>query len=94
MASSQKPSIGWVGLGAMGFGMATNLVKQGYPVKGFDVFPQSVERFTKAGGQAASSLAESAVGVMYHVVMVATASQAQSAIFDDEKAIIKGMCET
>ena len=91
MASAQKPTIGFVGLGAMGFGMATNLVKQGYPVKGYDVFPQSVERFRQAGGYAASSLADSASGVMYHIVMVATAIQAQSALFEDEKAIIKGM---
>ena len=90
MSAMQKPSIGFVGLGAMGFGMATHLVKQGYPVKGFDVFPQSVERFRNAGGRAATSLADSAAGNMFHICMVATATQAQSAIFDDEHAIIKG----
>jgi 3-hydroxyisobutyrate dehydrogenase and related beta-hydroxyacid dehydrogenases len=45
-----KPSVGFVGLGAMGFGMATHLVKEGYPVHGFDVFPASVDRFKAAGG--------------------------------------------
>ncbi|KAJ5246733.1 hypothetical protein N7468_001716 [Penicillium chermesinum] len=57
-----KPAIGFVGLGAMGFGMATQLVKQGYPVHGFD---------------------ESASGKQYYVCMVATAAQAQSALFGE-----------
>lgn len=74
----------------MGFGMATHLVKQGYPVKGFDVFSKSLARFKAAGGSVASSLADSAQGNMYYICMVATAAQAQSALFDDEKAIVKG----
>ncbi|KAJ6145001.1 hypothetical protein N7470_008896 [Penicillium chermesinum] len=78
-----KPAIGFVGLGAMGFGMATQLVKQGYPVHGFDVFPASVERFKAAGGIPASSLQESASGKQYYVCMVATAAQAQSALFGE-----------
>jgi hypothetical protein len=78
-----KPSVGFVGLGAMGFGMATHLVKQGYPVHGFDVFPASIERFKAAGGIPASSLRESAEDKKYYVVMVASAPQAQSVLFDD-----------
>ncbi|KAL4779749.1 NAD binding domain of 6-phosphogluconate dehydrogenase-domain-containing protein [Aspergillus varians] len=78
-----KPSVGFVGLGAMGFGMATHLVKQGYPVHGFDVFPASIERFKAAGGIPAPSLRESAEGKSYYVVMVASAPQAQSVLFDD-----------
>ncbi|KAL2840776.1 NAD binding domain of 6-phosphogluconate dehydrogenase-domain-containing protein [Aspergillus pseudoustus] len=79
-----KPSIGFVGLGAMGFGMATHLVKQGYPVHGFDVFPASVERFKAAGGIPASTLRESAEGKKYYIVMVASAPQAQSVLFGDD----------
>ncbi|KAJ5091966.1 hypothetical protein NUU61_006836 [Penicillium alfredii] len=73
-----KPAIGFVGLGAMGFGMATHLVKEGYAVQGFDVFPASVERFTAAGGIAASSLRESANGKQFYVCMVASAPQVQT----------------
>ncbi|KAJ5558225.1 Dehydrogenase multihelical [Penicillium sp. DV-2018c] len=79
-----KPSIGFVGLGAMGFGMATNLVKQGYPVHGYDVFPASVDRFKAAGGIPASSLKESAKGNDYYVCMVASAPQVQSVLFGDD----------
>ncbi|CAG7942558.1 unnamed protein product [Penicillium salamii] len=78
-----KPSIGFVGLGAMGFGMATHLVKEGYPVYGFDVFPASVERFAAAGGIPTSSLEESAREKDFYVCMVASAPQVQSVLFGE-----------
>lgn len=78
-----KPAIGFVGLGAMGFGMATHLVQEGYPVHGFDVFPASVQRFQAAGGIPASSLRESAEGKSFYVCMVASAPQVQSVLFDN-----------
>ncbi|KAJ5880989.1 uncharacterized protein N7473_012042 [Penicillium subrubescens] len=78
------PAVGFVGLGAMGFGMATHLVKEGYPVHGFDVFPASVERFKAAGGIPASSLKESADGKEYYVCMVASAPQVQSVLFGED----------
>ncbi|KAK8152999.1 NAD binding domain of 6-phosphogluconate dehydrogenase-domain-containing protein [Phyllosticta citrichinensis] len=90
MASQNKPSIGFVGLGAMGFGMATNLVNRGYHVKGFDVFPASVERFQAAGGVAASSLVDSATDSPFYVVMVASADQAQEALFG-ENGVVKAL---
>jgi 3-hydroxyisobutyrate dehydrogenase len=87
---SSKPTIGFVGLGAMGFGMATHLVKQGYAVKGFDVFPASVQRFQAAGGIPATSLRESAEGNDYFVCMVASAPQVQEVLFNAETGIING----
>lgn len=87
---STKPTVGFVGLGAMGFGMATHLVKQGYPVKGFDVFEKSRERFREAGGIAVSSLRESAEGSLYYVCMVASAPQAQEVLFNKETGIVNG----
>ncbi|KAK2743754.1 hypothetical protein FQN55_007158 [Onygenales sp. PD_40] len=89
--AAEKPSIGFVGLGLMGFGMATNLVKQGYVVKGYDVWGPTLERFKAAGGQKSSSPADATEGNMFNVCMVATAAQAQSAIFDHENAIVKGL---
>ncbi|KAJ5098741.1 hypothetical protein N7532_005742 [Penicillium argentinense] len=78
-----KPAVGFVGLGAMGFGMATHLVKQGYPVHGFDVFPASVDRFKAAGGIPALSLQESAKDKPHYVCMVASAPQAQTVLFGE-----------
>lgn len=78
-----KQTIGFVGLGAMGFGMATHLVKTGYKVHGYDVFPASVERFAAAGGIPASSLRESAEDKRFYICMVASAPQAQEVLFGE-----------
>lgn len=85
---SGKPTVGFVGLGAMGFGMASHLVKQGYSVKGFDVFPASVQRFQEAGGIPAASLKESAEGIEYYICMVASAPQVQEVLFNADTGII------
>ena len=81
---SEKPAIGFAGLGAMGFGMATHLVKSGYSVTGFDVWAPTLEKFKAAGGIPATTLAESAKDKTFYIVMVATAQQAQSALFESE----------
>ncbi|KAF2966085.1 hypothetical protein GQX73_g7497 [Xylaria multiplex] len=84
MAASAKPEIAFIGLGAMGFGMATHLVKQGYAVTGFDVWPPTLERFRAAGGNTAATPAEAVRGCDYIVCMVATAAQAQSVLLEGE----------
>lgn len=88
--ASEKPAIGFVGLGAMGFGMATNLVKQGYPVTGYDVFPASVDRFKAAGGIPAATLRDSAEKKMFYICMVASAPQVQEVLFNPETGIVDG----
>ncbi|KAF2805363.1 oxidoreductase-like protein [Mytilinidion resinicola] len=76
-----KAPIGFCGLGAMGMGMATHLVKSGHQVKGFDLYPPSLQRFEAAGGNPSPSLLNSAADMPFYIVMVATAVQAQSALF-------------
>ncbi|KAK7959472.1 uncharacterized protein PG986_004326 [Apiospora aurea] len=90
MASS-KPDIAFIGLGAMGFGMATNLVKQGYKVTGFDVWGPTLERFKAEGGLAATMPAEAVKDKDYCVCMVATAQQAQAVLFDGENAAVPAL---
>jgi 3-hydroxyisobutyrate dehydrogenase len=83
-----KPEIAFIGLGAMGFGMATNLIKHGYKVTGFDVWGPTLERFRAEGGQTATTPAETVDGKSYCVCMVATAQQAQSVLIDGESPAI------
>jgi len=90
---SNKPEIGFCGLGAMGFGMATHLIKQGYSVTGFDVYPPTLDRFTKEGGTPASTLAASAKDKPFYICMVATAQQAQQALFGSDDQIVKNLPE-
>ena len=80
--AATKPDVAFVGLGAMGFGMATHLVKEGYRVTGSDVWAPSVERFVSAGGISASSPREASNNASFLVSMVATADQTTAALFD------------
>jgi len=83
-----KPAVSFIGLGAMGFGMATHLVKQGYAVTGFDVWAPTVERFKAAGGLTATSPAEAVADKQFCVCMVATPQQAQSVLVEGPNAAI------
>ena len=47
-------SIGIIGLGDMGGGIAANLVRAGFDVTGFDLKPEEMQRFAAAGGKLAS----------------------------------------
>ena len=62
--------IGFIGLGNMGGPMASNLVKAGHSVKGFDVVPASVKAAETAGVSAAGSIAEAARDVDVVITML------------------------
>lgn len=88
-----KPTLGFCGLGAMGLGMATNLVSRGYTVKGFDVSPAAVSNFQKAGGIPVKTLSVSANSSPFYIVMVANSIQAQQALFDEKDSIASALPE-
>jgi len=81
MASAATP-IGFVGLGAMGLPMASNLVKAGFRVTGFDLRPAAVEALERAGGVGAGSVAEAAAAAEILVLMVVDAAQAEAILFE------------
>ena len=60
MPESAKPRVAVVGLGSMGFGMATSLRRAGFDVTGCDVSAESVARFVADGGNGAKIPAEAA----------------------------------
>jgi L-threonate 2-dehydrogenase len=55
LASAEHGSVGIVGVGVMGFAMATNLHKAGYQVVGFDPVPAAQHRLRDMGGIAVGS---------------------------------------
>src|SRR3954453_1278472 len=59
----RKPRTAVIGLGSMGFGMATSLQRAGFEVKGCDVSADSVARFVSSGGKGATTPAQAAEGV-------------------------------
>ncbi|XP_029445042.1 3-hydroxyisobutyrate dehydrogenase, mitochondrial isoform X2 [Rhinatrema bivittatum] len=57
-AMASKTPVGFVGLGNMGNPMAKNLLKHGYPVIAFDVFPDACKEFQDSGAQIMESPAD------------------------------------
>ena len=55
---TDKVTVGFIGLGKMGRGMALNLAKAGYPLVVFDAFASAMEPLIAAGAQAAGSPAD------------------------------------
>lgn len=74
-------SIGIVGLGSMGLGMAKNALDAGLSVKGFDIFETACRAFSDAGGEAVDSVAEAARDVDILLLMVVNARQAKDVLF-------------
>ena len=56
MPESAKPRVAVIGLGSMGFGMATSLRRAGFEVTGCDVSADAVARFVADGGKGATTL--------------------------------------
>jgi putative dehydrogenase len=78
-----EKTVGFVGLGNMGFGMALNLLKAGFTVRGADIRDEPKARLVEAGGIAAATNAEVADGADAVFVMVVNAAQAQDVIFGE-----------
>ncbi len=80
--------VGFVGLGAMGLGMAASLVKAGYHVCGYDIYPPSIDKFLAVGGtsSAAKSPADAAMDAQVFIIMVQNSSQADDVLFGAGRA--------
>lgn len=76
-----KKKIGVIGLGTMGFGIASNLLSSGYEVKGYDIAPACVQRLVDKGGIGAESPAQAAADVEALVLMVFNANQINDVLF-------------
>lgn len=87
LKSYNVKKIGFIGLGAMGFGMATHLLKSNFCVIGYDVYQPSLSRFESAGGMIGRSLVEVSRDVDVLVIMVANELQAESVLFGQNGAV-------
>jgi putative dehydrogenase len=77
-------SIGVVGLGAMGGGMARSLRRAGYTVHVFDVRAEAAATFIKEGGQAHASPALLAAHCRIVISVVVNAAQTDTVLFGKE----------
>src|SRR5215475_4103838 len=81
MSESAKPRMAVIGLGSMGFGMATSLRRAGFAVTGCDVSADSVARFVTDGGNGAKTPAETAREADIVVSVVVNAAQTETILF-------------
>lgn len=86
MSATEIQQIGFVGLGAMGMGMAQSLLQAGFAVRGYDVNPDAVQRFGAAGGAMAQSVAEAAQGATVLIVVVLNDEQVLDVLFGNDGA--------
>ncbi|GBG79670.1 hypothetical protein CBR_g29818 [Chara braunii] len=87
MAVTSTFRVGFIGLGAMGSGMAATLVGKGFKVCGYDVYEPSMAKMREKGMSTATSCAEAASGAQVLVVMVTNSDQAESALFGPKGAM-------
>jgi 3-hydroxyisobutyrate dehydrogenase len=74
-------TIGFIGLGAMGSGMAGSLRRAGHALQVFDVRPEVSAAFAADGGKACGSPAEAARGAGVVISVVVNAAQTESVLF-------------
>src|SRR5204862_7201905 len=86
MPESAKPPVAVIGLGSMGFGMATSLRRAGFEVTGCDVSAAAVARVVKDGGSGANTPAEAANGADVIVSVVVNAAQTETILFGADGA--------
>src|SRR5450631_3747623 len=81
-----KPHVAVIGLGSMGFGMATSLRRAGFDVTACDVSADAVARFVADGGAGARTPAEAAKSADIVVSVVVNAAQTEAILFGKDGA--------
>ena len=84
--AARHTTVGVIGLGSMGLGVAKTLCRAGFETWGFDVRDAAVLEFEEAGGHAASSPAALGQKVDIAIVLVATADQVRTVLFGEAGA--------
>ena len=79
--------IGFIGLGTMGGPMASNIIKGGHQVRGFDINQTSIKSHIENGGTNASSPSEAAEDCEFLFTMLPNSQHVKEAIFEKNGAI-------
>ena len=74
-----KPRIGYVGVGLMGFPMLERLVSLGYPVSAYDIAAEKTAAARAVGARAAGSPAEAAEGAEFVLLNLPTTEAVEAA---------------
>ncbi|WP_432354455.1 NAD(P)-dependent oxidoreductase [Sporosarcina sp. A2] len=82
-------TIGVVGCGLMGYGMATNLVRKGYEVKVYDTNAKAVERVVNKGANASTSVSELAKVSDVLIISLPSTDLVETVLLKGEEAALK-----
>ena len=92
-ATGDRPSIGFIGVGNMGWPMAARLVAAGFPVQVADTRPERAEGFVEqVGGRAPGSLRALAESSELVVTMLPTSAAVSAALDDILPHLRPGAC--
>jgi 2-hydroxy-3-oxopropionate reductase len=87
-----KEKIGFIGLGAMGFSMAKNVMKKGYHLTAYDIDQKRLEAITGFGAIPVASAKKVPERSDIIITMVPSSSHAREAILGEE-GVIRGVRE-
>jgi 3-hydroxyisobutyrate dehydrogenase-like beta-hydroxyacid dehydrogenase len=87
---SQKPVVGFIGLGIMGSAMSANLVKAGFHVYGFDPSPKAQKEMKKKGVDIQASVSEVASKADQILLSLPAASILMHVVEEISKSAKKG----
>lgn len=72
--------VGFIGLGAMGLPMASNLQRKGFDLQVFDLVAAPMEKLAQLGARKAASIAEATQGAQIVVTMLPATPHVESAV--------------
>lgn len=81
--------IAFIGLGQMGSPMASNLIKQGYRLKVYDISPAAIQALVTKGAAAAASPADAAAEADFVITMLPNGDLVDAVLFGKQ-----GVCDT
>ncbi|WP_312937634.1 L-threonate dehydrogenase [Stutzerimonas nitrititolerans] len=77
-------SVGVVGLGSMGLGMARSLLRAGLPVWGYDIREEARQAFVAEGGQSLTTLGDGAASSDLLFIVVVNGAQTEQLLFGED----------
>jgi L-threonate 2-dehydrogenase len=83
MRNGARLNVSVIGLGSMGFGMASSLLRTGFSVTGYDLNAEVVSRFVALGGKSAENPAQAAAGADVVLCVVVNEAQTETVLFGD-----------
>lgn len=76
--------VGFIGLGAMGLPMASNLVRKGFAVAGYDMDSAKLEKLGDLGARQAGSVADAVAGADVVITMLPATPHVEQVVMGDD----------